>query len=86
MRVTLASAVPRTALSPRPRLVNRPAHARLVAAAAALVLSAAPSALGATSVGPTAKCRDGTYSYSHHRRGTCSYHNGVARWLRNVPA
>ena len=30
--------------------------------------------------GPTARCRDGTYSYSAHRRGTCSHHGGVAVW------
>jgi Protein of unknown function (DUF3761) len=29
---------------------------------------------------PTAQCRDGSVSYSHHHRGTCSYHGGVARW------
>lgn len=29
----------------------------------------------------TALCRDGTYSYSRNRRGTCSHHGGVARWL-----
>ncbi|MCW2283656.1 hypothetical protein M2323_001428 [Rhodoblastus acidophilus] len=26
-------------------------------------------------------CRDGSRSYSHHRRGTCSRHHGVKRWL-----
>jgi hypothetical protein len=31
--------------------------------------------------GATAKCNDGTYSYSQHRRGTCSGHGGVAVWL-----
>lgn len=31
--------------------------------------------------GATAKCRDGTYSYSQSRRGTCSHHGGVAQWL-----
>jgi len=31
--------------------------------------------------GATAKCRDGTYSLSQHRRGTCSGHGGVAAWL-----
>lgn len=31
--------------------------------------------------GATAQCRDGTYSYSQHRSGTCSYHGGVAVWL-----
>lgn len=30
--------------------------------------------------GATAKCRDGSYSYSLHRRGTCSGHGGVAVW------
>src|ERR1051326_1626960 len=28
----------------------------------------------------TARCRDGSYSFSQHRRGTCSYHGGVAVW------
>ena len=36
---------------------------------------------GLTPEGPTAVCRDGTYSYSQHRSGTCSHHGGVARWL-----
>jgi hypothetical protein len=31
--------------------------------------------------GATARCRDGTYSYSQHRSGTCSHHGGVAAWL-----
>lgn len=31
--------------------------------------------------GATAICRDGTFSFSAHRRGTCSHHGGVARWL-----
>lgn len=31
--------------------------------------------------GATARCRDGTYSFSQHRSGTCSYHGGVAVWL-----
>ena len=31
--------------------------------------------------GATAECRDGSYSYSAHRRGTCSHHGGVKRWL-----
>lgn len=30
---------------------------------------------------PTARCRDGTYSYSRTRSGTCSHHGGVAVWL-----
>lgn len=29
----------------------------------------------------TAQCRDGTYSFSRSRRGTCSHHGGVDKWL-----
>lgn len=31
--------------------------------------------------GASAKCRDGTYSFSQSRSGTCSHHGGVAGWL-----
>lgn len=31
--------------------------------------------------GATAQCRDGSYSFSRHRQGTCSHHGGVSRWL-----
>lgn len=31
--------------------------------------------------GATARCGDGTYSFSQSRRGTCSHHGGVAQWL-----
>jgi len=31
--------------------------------------------------GATAKCKDGTYSFSKNRSGTCSGHGGVAEWL-----
>jgi hypothetical protein len=31
--------------------------------------------------GATAQCRDGTYSFSQSRSGTCSSHGGVAQWL-----
>ncbi|MEJ8799236.1 DUF3761 domain-containing protein [Trinickia caryophylli] len=30
--------------------------------------------------GATARCRDGSYSFSRHRSGTCSRHGGVAEW------
>jgi hypothetical protein len=29
----------------------------------------------------SARCADGTLSYSAHRRGTCSHHGGVAEWF-----
>ena len=28
----------------------------------------------------SARCRDGSYSFSLNRRGTCSHHGGVAEW------
>lgn len=31
--------------------------------------------------GATARCRDGSYSYSADHSGTCSHHGGVAVWL-----
>lgn len=31
--------------------------------------------------GATARCVDGTYSFSESRSGTCSHHGGVAEWL-----
>src|ERR1700761_3563043 len=35
---------------------------------------------GAKPEGASAKCRDGTWSFSHNRSGTCSRHGGVERW------
>ncbi|WP_442875763.1 DUF3761 domain-containing protein [Actinoallomurus sp. NBC_01490] len=32
--------------------------------------------------GATAKCKDGTLSYSQHHQGTCSHHGGVAIWYK----
>jgi hypothetical protein len=52
----------------------------LLALAVALALPAAGSAGGAPP-GATARCRDGTFSFSQHHQGTCSHHRGVATWL-----
>ncbi len=46
-------------------VVHSPAHA---------VTSQAPA-------GASAKCRDGSFSFSQHHSGTCSHHGGVASWL-----
>jgi len=45
------------------------------------VHSPAHSRSGAVPQGASAQCRDGTYSFSRHHRGTCSGHGGVAHWL-----
>jgi Protein of unknown function (DUF3761) len=52
-----------------------------VAVAAALLLVGGSAAGGAVPPGATARCADGTYSFSKHRSGTCSHHGGVAQWL-----
>ena len=36
---------------------------------------------GQEPVGASALCRDKSYSFSRHHRGTCSHHGGVSRWL-----
>ena len=45
--------------------VHRPAHSKN----------------GRVPEGATAQCRDRSYSFSLHHRGTCSRHGGVAQWL-----
>ena len=37
-----------------------------------------PCAAPSKPAGASAQCRDGTYSFSQSRRGTCSHHGGVA--------
>lgn len=60
------------------------------AALAALAVLAACALAAAASASPppgaTAVCRDGTYSFSQHRSGTCSHHGGVAQWLTGASA
>ncbi|OJY43816.1 MAG: hypothetical protein BGP03_07765 [Pseudonocardia sp. 73-21] len=40
-----------------------------------------PVAAASAPPGATAQCKDGEYSFSQHRSGTCSGHGGVSRWL-----
>jgi hypothetical protein len=59
-------------------------HAAAALAAAILLGTggfAASAALKDAPPGATAQCRDGTYSFSQSRSGTCSHHGGVATWL-----
>lgn len=44
--------------------------------------SSGPTTSPALPPGLTARCNDGTPSYSQHHRGTCSGHGGVALWYR----
>lgn len=36
---------------------------------------------GSIPEGATARCEDGSYSFSRNHRGTCSRHGGVSQWL-----
>jgi uncharacterized protein DUF3761 len=45
-----------------------------------------PVAAAAAPAGASAQCVDGTYSSSQHRRGTCSGHGGVSKWLKDLPS
>lgn len=59
----------------------RPQRLLLVGALALSLLGTA--GCGSTStdgVNPSARCNDGSVSYSHHHRGTCSWHGGVDEW------
>jgi hypothetical protein len=64
-----ASAHPNSALCSRGYYKNVSGHC---------VHSPSSSALGAT-----ARCADGTFSYSEHASGTCSHHGGVAVWIHH---
>jgi hypothetical protein len=56
-------------------------HGHYVNRRGVTVHSPAHSRSGAVPDGATAQCRDGTYSFSQHRSGTCSHHGGVGQRL-----
>jgi Protein of unknown function (DUF3761) len=65
------------AATPAPAAAPAPGTAMMAAPAAAKTSTA-----GTTDpTGATAKCKDGTYSKSTHKAGTCSSHGGVAQWM-----
>jgi len=59
----------------------RHSAAVLLVVAIACLGAAAERAGAAAPPGATARCNDGTYSYSKTHSGTCSHHHGVAVWL-----
>lgn len=63
----------------RPEIVVRDG-AQIAFAAPEILSPTAPGASRATAI-----CRDGTYSFSQHRRGTCSHYGGVGQWLGSAP-
>jgi hypothetical protein len=77
------SAAPPAAAVPAPA----PAPATTAAKSTPTATKSAPTATAGSTdpSGATAKCKDGTYSKSQHRSGTCSSHGGVAEWLTAAP-
>jgi hypothetical protein len=45
----------------------------------------APAPAPGPPTGATAICNDGSYSFSQHRRGTCSSHGGVREFIAPIP-
>lgn len=44
-----------------------------------------PTHYGAVPENASAICNNGEYSFSKHRRGTCSQNGGVKVWLKDLP-
>src|SRR4051812_4545584 len=65
--------------------MRRTARLAILFVLVALALAAGSGARGNTPPGATARCNDGTYSFSQTRSGTCSHHSGVAQWLVHAP-
>jgi Protein of unknown function (DUF3761) len=56
-------------------------HGHYVNKSGHIVHSPAHTKTGQAPSDATAQCRDGTYSFSEHHRGTCSHHGGVSGWI-----
>ncbi len=77
----LAGYVPKQYLSAQPTpVVQRPGPG-YVNSRGEWVPSPARTLSDSAPPGASAHCRDGTYSFSRSRSGTCSHHGGVAEWL-----
>jgi len=74
-----AAAPAAKAATPAPA-ATKPATTKAATTKAAPAATTTATAAGAPA-GSTAKCKDGTYSKSKTRSGTCSRHGGVDTWL-----
>jgi hypothetical protein len=76
-----APAAPAAPKKADPNEADLQTHNHYVNKAGQEVHSPAKSVDGKVPAGASAKCRDGSYSFSKSRRGTCSGHGGVSAWL-----
>jgi hypothetical protein len=75
------SSGPSTSTSAKPDESQLVEHRSYTNAAGEQVHSPAHTVDNKVPQGASAKCRDGSYSFSKSHRGTCSHHGGVANWL-----
>jgi Protein of unknown function (DUF3761) len=81
------TAAPPSRVSPRATTLPAPLPAEVPARTRSDAGSRAPSVVGSGAredndpSGAIAQCKDGLYSHSKHRRGACSRHGGVGKWL-----
>lgn len=67
--------------APSPKESQLVEHGHYVNKSGHTVHSPAHTKSGEAPPGATAKCGDGSYSFSQHHRGTCSHHRGVVSWI-----
>jgi hypothetical protein len=84
--LTWPQAQPKASPSPTPHATQPASHGACAAdyyrnSDGVCVHRPVKSKNSAAPAGATAQHRDGSYSFSQHRRGTCSHHGGVAHWL-----
>jgi hypothetical protein len=77
----IATSFPALAFQGDPNESDLSTHGHYINRDGNAVHSPARSKSGAIPQGASARCRDGTYSFSRHHSGTCSRHGGVASWL-----
>lgn len=76
-KTSVSSSTPQTQIAPS-QLQN---DKHYVNSDGQVVHSPTKTSSGQAPAGATAKCGDGTFSFSKHHQGTCSHHGGVASWL-----
>ncbi|MFL9983060.1 DUF3761 domain-containing protein [Paraburkholderia sediminicola] len=64
----------------QPNEAELTSHGHYVNKSGQEVHSPAKTKSGSLPAGASARCADGTYSFSRHHSGTCSRHGGVAEW------
>lgn len=73
-RTSSSSSPARTTVAPAPKPAAAPGRSNASGASGERVND--------NPIGAIAQCRDGSYSHSAHRAGTCSRHGGVVKWFQ----